>query len=607
MSAVRRRARIAVATVVLVLAGSGVLAAWTGSPARAAEDLAAQVVDADAYGATRAQVGIAVLDRETGQLAENPAAHVQMRSASVVKVFVAENLLDRARGGSISLNANDRALLESMVMGSDDAAMSSLYSRYGSVSIVADVARKYGLTEVGPPPTAGYWGMFQITAHDVVRFYEGMLGGGLAPVDRDYLVDLMRRATINGADGFYQFYGISDALPGEVRGIKQGWMCCQEGMRRLHSTGLVGPTNRFAVAVLSQYGQQLSYAYGGETLTGVVARLFPGNVAPPPGSSRNPKAALDAVQELGPGSFRLVGWTYDPDQPTTALEVHAYVDGQGAAISRADGPRPDVGAAFPSAGSTHGYAVDVRVGPGPHQVCLYALNVAAGSGNTAVGCRTVVGQFSPIGALDAVRVSGLRTISVVGWALDREVATQSVDVHLYVGSAGVPARADSSRADIAGAFAGAGPLHGYDVALTRASGGPTTLCAHAINVPGTPGNNSLLGCRTVVLPTDTLGSLDGVTGGAGTLTARGWAVDAQRPGDRVAVHLYMDGRPAAAVTADQTRGDLAAAMPEAGAAHAFEATVGAAPGSHTVCAYAVPLPGSSSTGSLLRCAGVIVG
>lgn len=157
----------------------------------------------------------------------------------------------------------------------------------------------------------------------------------------------MRGATPNGIDGFYQFFGIPDALGrGQTYGIKQGWMCCQEGQRRLHTTGILGPDARFAVAFTSQYSSSQSYEHGAQTLTAAVRTVFPDGV-PPSGSTRNPVGALEAAGPTTPGTVGVRGWAYDPDSPTANLDVHVYVDGTGAAIARADGSRPDVGAAFP--------------------------------------------------------------------------------------------------------------------------------------------------------------------------------------------------------------------------------------------------------------------
>jgi hypothetical protein len=591
---VRRIGAVVVAA--LALAGLLVLAPERPAAAGMAEDVAS----ASSYAQSRGgQVGIAVLDRDTGQWYENGGlAHTRMRSASVPKVLVAESLLDRSRRGVITLSANDRRLMESMIIGSDDAAMSSLYSRFGGLSMVTSVVNKYGLSEIGGPPTAGYWGMFQITAHDIVKFYDGMLDGGLQPADRDYLVSLMRRATPRGTDGFDQYFGIPRGLPDQAWGIKQGWMCCQEGQRRLHTTGILGSDSRYLVAVLSQVPNSRSYAYSAETLTRVVQLLFPGGVIPPSEVGNNPRGSLDGVADAA-GGLRVTGWAGDPDAPRDPVDVHLYVDGRYAAVTRAQVERPDVGAALPDYGSRHGFDVVVGMPDGEHTVCAYAINVVKGTRNPLLGCRHGTVRSGPVGAVDAAGVEGLRTVAMRGWTLDRDRPATATEVHLYVdGAWGGAVRAAEDRPDIAAAFPGAGAGHGWSARIDLGSPGRHQVCAYGINVAGTPGANPLLGCRTVQAPTAMLGGIDGLSAPVGGTVVRGWAIDPVTPRSQVQVHVYVDGGYAGFQRAGRVRADVGAAYPEAGAEHGFHITLSLAPGPHRVCAYGIYEDGRAANPTL---------
>jgi hypothetical protein len=99
-----------------------------------------------------------------------------------------------------------------------------------------------------------------------------------------------------------------------------------------------------------------------------------------------PFGSLDRL-DVAAGGLRLQGWAIDPDR-AGPIEVHVYVDGHIAAITRADRDRPDIAAAFPSYGGPHGYDVTVPVPRGAHQVCAYGINQPAGSSNPTLGCRT---------------------------------------------------------------------------------------------------------------------------------------------------------------------------------------------------------------------------
>ncbi|QNG35994.1 serine hydrolase [Geodermatophilaceae bacterium NBWT11] len=592
------------ATVAGLLFSSLAVVAAPVARAAPAYDLSTQMTVASDFAAGRGQVGISVLDRETGFVSENVWSHTRMRSASIVKLFVAESLLSRARTGQIALSAQDRALMDVMIRSSDDAAMSSLYSRFGGQGMVAEVARKYGLSEIGPPPTPSYWGMYQITAHDIMAFYRGMLAGGLVPEDRDHLVGLMRSATRNGTDGFDQFFGIPQAMPAESRGVKQGWMCCQEGQRRLHTSGVLGADNRFVVVVLSQVGSGTSYATAGQTLTGVVERLFPGGRVPPPASSRNPVGSLDEVSEVSSGVFRLRGWVFDPDVPQDPVRVDTYVDGVGASSRYAGDPRPDVGAAYPGVGSGHGWSIDVPVASGTHQVCSYWINVGAGTANTVV-CATVTAAIDPIGHLDSATVTGMRTVAVAGWTADPDRPTTPTEAHVYVAGTGTALSAGGARADVARVFPRLGAGHGFSGTALSGGGGAASVCAFGINVAGSRGDNSVLGCVAVVLPQNVVGSLDTVSARGGRVSVTGWSVDSAAAAGVTRVDLYADDVAVGSVQAGLARPDLSSHFSDTGQTHGFAAEFAVSPGLHTVCAYGIPIT-AQSTYLQLGCQAVVV-
>ena len=229
--------------------------------------------------------GIAVIDRRTGVHSDNgPAARLRFGSASLVKLFIAENLLRRARLGEITLTQADRDAMARMLRSSDDAAASSFWSRFGANAIVSDVVARYGLTGTAPPANPRYWGLTQVTARDMALFYEGVLSGrgGLDPADRDVIMGHLRASTARGTDGVYQWFGLHDALPREpVIALKQGWMCCfSDGYTWRHSAGVVGPDSRYVVVVLTRDPGGLGAAHTEQSATRIVQRMFPAGLVP---------------------------------------------------------------------------------------------------------------------------------------------------------------------------------------------------------------------------------------------------------------------------------------------------------------------------------------
>jgi len=198
-----------------------------------------------------------------------------------------------------------------------------------------------------------------------------------------------------------------------------------------------------------------------------------------------------------PGELIVRGWSIDPDT-TAPIPVHIYVDGIGRANITANGPRPDVAAIYPAYGPDHGFSHTVTgLLGGPRVVCVFGIESAGAGSNVLLGCTTVtLTGGSPIGNIEGVvPVDGGGGVTVVGWTLDPDT-TAPIDVHVYLGSAGVSRIANLDRPDVAIGQPPYGPKHGFSVTV---AGPPGThqLCVYAINV-GVGGTVSL-GCRTVVL------------------------------------------------------------------------------------------------------------
>lgn len=327
-------------------------------------------------------------------------------------------------------------------------------------------------------------------------------------------------------------------------------------------------------------------------VTGSAVSSGPVRMDPLPGYS--PIGNLDSVS-AAPGGVRVNGWTFDPDAPTSALAVRAYYDGPNyLGQLTANLSRPDIGAAYPAAGSAHGYSGVVPLPAGTHQVCLYAINVGGG-GNSTLGCRTVTRSATPVGNLDSVRMAP-GGVTVSGWALDPDTAAPIlvrayVDGPTYLGGQ----TADLSRPDIGAAYPAWSANHGY--AFTVPLGpGTHTVCAYGIGVGA--GGNGTLGCRTITVPANPLGSFDGLTRSGGTVTVSGWALDPQT-NNPITVRMYLDAATYLGdLTANLSRPDVAASFPGFSAAHGFRGSV-SVPTGHQLCIYALNV--GAGTNVLLAC------
>jgi hypothetical protein len=357
---------------------------------------------------------------------------------------------------------------------------------------------------------------------------------------------------------------------------------------------LHGANHGFEVVVPAESGVHevcvfaINVGAGANTVVGCRSAVVPGG--PPVGN----------VEAVAPslGSVQVSGWVIDPDT-IASTAVHVYVDGiaHGAAAGR---PRPDVGAAFPGYGANHGFAVEVPASAGRHRVCVFGINVGAGS-NSVLGCRdVVVPDGSPVGNLE-VAAAGIGEVRLSGWALDPETS-DPVDVHVYVDGNVDVVRADGNRPDVGAVYPALGPGHGWSVTML-AGGGPQRVCAFAINQGS--GANTLLGCREVVVPNGPpIGSLEAVTGGAGSIRVQGWAIDPDTTWP-IDVHVYVDGAYGWFSRVGLVRPDVGAAFPGFGAEHGFDSEVPVPPGRRQVCVFAFNVGVGANT--VLGCRTVTVG
>jgi GH25 family lysozyme M1 (1,4-beta-N-acetylmuramidase) len=321
----------------------------------------------------------------------------------------------------------------------------------------------------------------------------------------------------------------------------------------------------------------------------------PGNLAALGGSGAgagNPFGNLESVTRA-PGSVSLSGWTIDPDS-TGGIDVHVYVDGAWAGLTRANRSRADVANAYPGWNANHGFSLSVPVGPGTHRVCAYAINVRAGSTNPELGCRTVVGN--PLGSLDAVSSPSAGSIAAVGWALDPDT-TGRVPVDIYVDGTMVGRYSTGvARPDVASAFNYAAN-GGYDVTIRGQRAGNRQVCAYAINV-GSGTANTDLGCRSVAVKGGVpFGNFEKVSPGVGQSRVQGWVLDPDTT-EPVDVHVYVDGNWGGSGRANVARPDVGAAYPSMGASHGFSFDVPVASGTHEVCVYAINVGAGGSNPKL---------
>ncbi|MGH3614062.1 MAG: serine hydrolase [Pseudonocardia sp.] len=213
-----------------------------------------------AGGAT--EIAIVVLDRETGEMAVGARGDVPVYTASLSKVVLAVDIVDRRRLDGLAVSAGEIDLLRRALSASDDGAMNELWGRFDGPGAASRVSRRVGLTATSMPGNPSQWGQMSVPATDTVRIWEYILED-LPAADRNLLISAMNAAPARAKDGFDQAFGLlapdvdGPGGPGSV--VKQGWMCCPTGHRYLHSAGTVGSEQRFVVALLTETPRRASW------------------------------------------------------------------------------------------------------------------------------------------------------------------------------------------------------------------------------------------------------------------------------------------------------------------------------------------------------------
>ncbi len=227
----------------------------TTTPAPRSGLAAAAVVAAEKAADDSTQLAVAVLDRVTGERVTGGRGGERYYTASLSKVVVAVDVLDRRRLEGLAVTDADLDLVRRALGPSDDSAMNALWSRFDGAGAAGRVSSRLGLHGTSNPRDPSQWGELTVSAADATRIWEHVLEV-MPAADRDLLISDMQAAPARARDGFDQAYGLlspdvdGGAGPGAV--AKQGWMCCFSGTYSMHSAGTVGADQRFVVALLTR-------------------------------------------------------------------------------------------------------------------------------------------------------------------------------------------------------------------------------------------------------------------------------------------------------------------------------------------------------------------
>jgi hypothetical protein len=215
------------------------------------------------------EIGLVVYDHLTEAVLTSVRADQQFYTASVVKLLIVIQVL-RDTSWEVP-TGSERKDLVAMLSYSADGVASRLWGAYGGPVIITEVAALVGLSDTSPPRNPGRWELTRMSPRDVLSVYE-YIDNEIPRDAREFVLTALANASNLAADGFDQFFGIPRALPDTEWAIKQGWMRIDNGLV-LNTTGIVGPDQRYVVALLTRQPGGTRFEDGHAAVTAGIAAL----------------------------------------------------------------------------------------------------------------------------------------------------------------------------------------------------------------------------------------------------------------------------------------------------------------------------------------------
>jgi hypothetical protein len=215
-----------------------------------AQDLVTAIETTAAPGIT---LGVAVMDLTTGELATGKNGEREFMAASLTKLLLAVDVLDRHRAEGRPLDPGDVDLITRSLAASDDNAMNVLWGQQDGANGIERVAKRLGLSASIDADSADQWGDTTLTATDLATVYRHVLQG-MAPEDAAVIVNALSAVTPAATDGFGQHYGVLHQGASPRHYAKQAWVEYAPAGYLLHSAGVTYDDrtgHAYAIALLS--------------------------------------------------------------------------------------------------------------------------------------------------------------------------------------------------------------------------------------------------------------------------------------------------------------------------------------------------------------------
>lgn len=244
-------------------------AAQQADPLDAAAARARRITDASSEWAS-----FTLADRRAGRLVGDTRTDEVTNSESVVKAWLAADLLATATAEQRRLTGWERERMVGMIRVSDDDAAEVIWRQLGADASIRKMIRVCRMTDTRVYP--GRWSLTQISSRDMARLGACLTPGPGKPLNAGaskQLLDLMR--TVDRSNAF----GIPQAQPAGAGGpvaVKNGWTeHGGTGLWNVNCLAVWGQDQRWVLAVTTRYPIDRGLGYGADVCRRVTEALFP--------------------------------------------------------------------------------------------------------------------------------------------------------------------------------------------------------------------------------------------------------------------------------------------------------------------------------------------
>lgn len=215
-----------------------------------------------------------LVDRRAGRTVGDSRAAQPTNSESVVKAWLAADLLASAAAQRRRLTADERSRLAAMIRVSDDDAAEVIWRSLGGDASIRRMIGTCRLTDTTVFP--GRWSLTRISSRDLARLGSCLVPGAGRPLSArtgGELLALMRSVAPSDA------FGIQAAQPagsGVKLAVKNGWTeHGGTGRWNVNCLAMWGQSLRWVLAVTTRYPIARGLAYGADVCRRVTETLFP--------------------------------------------------------------------------------------------------------------------------------------------------------------------------------------------------------------------------------------------------------------------------------------------------------------------------------------------